>query len=375
MHWNALIADFPQPHFLQTAQWAQVKARFGWQPHYLVWTDDSFHAGDTPPVLQPGQAVAAALVLQRRIPIGGFAARLSVLYAPKGPLLRAWEDAALRERVLADMERFARRTGAIFLKVDPDVPLGWGVPGEAGAAENPVGGAVQGLLASRGWRYSSDQVQFRNTVLLDLRSSEEEILARMKQKTRYNIRLAARKGVVVRIATREDWGLLYRMYAETAARDNFTIRSEAYYRTVFAALSGPQEPLLEPLIAEVEGEPVAAVCVVRFAGQAYYFYGMSRSLHRNKMPSYLLQWEAMRRAKAAGCHTYDLWGAPEVFDESDSMWGVFRFKRGLGGKVLRTLGAWDFVARPFWHRVYADLVPRLLDVRRNLARGQAAPRP
>jgi len=87
------------------------------------------------------------------------------------------------------------------------------------------------------------------------------------------------------------------------------------------------------------------------------------------MPTYLLQWEAMKRAKAKGCNVYDLWGAPEVFDESDSMWGVYRFKEGLGGKVVRTLGAWDFAPSPLWYKLYSEIIPRVLDVMRS--RGKA----
>ena len=83
-----------------------------------------------------------------------------------------------------------------------------------------------------------------------------------------------------------------------------------------------------------------------FAGQAIYLFGMSRDEHREKMPNYLLQWEAMRRAKALGCRIYNLWGAPNVFNESDDLWGVFRFKEGLGGYVFRSLGAWDFTPNP-----------------------------
>ncbi len=132
------------------------------------------------------------------------------------------------------------------------------------------------------------------------------------------------------------------------------------------------QPLAEPLIAEVDGEPVAALFVFYFARRAYYVYGMSRDAHREKMPTYLLQWEAMKRAKARGCRAYDLWGAPEVFDESDSMWGVYRFKEGLGGKVVRTLGAWDFAPNPFWYKLYSELIPRLLDVMRS--RGKAKTR-
>ncbi len=176
------------------------------------------------------------------------------------------------------------------------------------------------------------------------------MLARMKQKTRYNVRLAEKKGVVLRIGTQSDLPLLYKMYAETSVRDGFVIRDEGYYRTVWETFMQPNVetfqrsnvPTCEPLIAEVDGEPVAAIFVFYFAGRAYYVYGMSRNAHREKMPTYLLQWEAMKRARARGCTVYDLWGAPEVFDESDSMWGVYRFKEGLGGQVVRTLGAWDF---------------------------------
>jgi lipid II:glycine glycyltransferase (peptidoglycan interpeptide bridge formation enzyme) len=123
------------------------------------------------------------------------------------------------------------------------------------------------------------------------------------------------------------------------------------------------------LIAEVEGKPVAAIFVFYFAGCAYYLYGMSREAHREKMPNYLLQWEGMRRAKAAGCSLYDLWGAPDEFNENDPMWGVFRFKEGLGGQVVRTLGAWDYTPKPLWYKMYSEVIPRVLDVMRS--RGKA----
>lgn len=130
------------------------------------------------------------------------------------------------------------------------------------------------------------------------------------------------------------------------------------------------EPACEPLIAEVDGESVAAIFVFYFAGCAYYVYGMSRNSHREKMPTYLLQWEAMKRAKARSCHIYDLWGAPDVFDESDSMWGVYRFKEGLGGKVVRTLGAWDYAPNPLWYKLYSEIIPRMLDVMRSRGRAK-----
>jgi len=163
----------------------------------------------------------------------------------------------------------------------------------------------------------------------------------------------------------EDLPVLYKMYAETSVRDGFVVRDEEYYKTVWTFFMNSSEPTCEPLIAEVDGEPVAAIFVFYFAGRAYYVYGMSRSVHREKMPTYLLQWEAMKRAKANGCTVYDLWGAPEVFDESDSMWGVYRFKEGLGGEVVRTLGAYDFAPSPLWYKLYSEVIPRVLDVMRS----------
>jgi len=171
------------------------------------------------------------------------------------------------------------------------------------------------------------------------------------------------------VGTSDDLAALYTMYAETSMRDGFVIRDEGYYKTVWSLFMNSDEPTCEPIIAEVDGEPVAAIFVFYFAGRAYYVYGMSRNVHREMMPTYLLQWEAMKRAKARGCTAYDLWGAPDVFDESDSMWGVYRFKEGLGGQVVRTLGAWDFAPSLFWYTMYSNIIPHVLDVMR--ARGKA----
>ena len=368
--WNSIISKLPNPHFLQTHEWGQVKAKYGWTPLYAVWdTDGRWKVESDPNVLSTFHSpVATALILKRQIINNGFAARLSVLYSPKGPLLD-WTNELLRNRVLDDLQTFAKRQGAIFLKMDPDIVLGTGIPkGEDDVIDNG-GHTVISELKRRRWKYSSDQIQFKNTVLIELKPSEEEMLARMKQKTRYNIRLAEKKGVMMRVGTLEDLATLYEMYAETSMRDGFVIREEGYYRTVWETFMSSEEPTCEPLIAEVDGEPVAAIFVFYFAGRAYYVYGMSRNAHREKMPTYLLQWEAMKRAKAKGFNMYDLWGAPDVFDESDSMWGVYRFKEGLGGKVVRTVGAWDFAPNPFWYKIYSEIVPRVLDVLRS--RGKA----
>lgn len=372
--WNQLISQLPNPHFLQTYEWGQVKAKHGWIPYYAVWTEKQFSVISHQSLvtdnwsLPTDHCLAAALILKR----AAFR-RFSIFYAPKGPLMD-WTNESLRMRVLDDLQSFAKRQGAIFLKIDPDVALGRGIPGSVDEVTEKSGQAVRSDLKRRGWVESSDQIQFKNTVMVDLSASEEDILMRMKQKTRYNVRLAEKKGVTVRAGKLEDLGMLYRMYAETSVRDGFIIRDEEYYMTVWKLFMSSDPSLLVtrpsalPLIAEVDGEPVAAIFLFMFAGRGYYVYGMSRDVHREKMPTYLLQWAAMKRARARGCLTYDLWGAPDVFDESDSMWGVYRFKEGLGGEVVRTLGAYDFAPGGFLYSMYSDAMPRILGFMRSRGR-------
>jgi peptidoglycan pentaglycine glycine transferase (the first glycine) len=278
--WNSIISHLPNPHFLQTFEWGQVKAKYGWTPIYAVWfADGSFTITSQPADIHITTPIAACLILKRAIPIRGFTARFSVLYAPKGPLLD-WSNDLLRTRVLSDMQSFAKKQGAIFLKIDPDVILGTGTPGADDAVEESGGVVVQSELTRRVWIYSSNQVQFRNTVLIDLEPSEEDMLARMKQKTRYNIRLAEKKGVSVREGTAEDFPMLYKMYAETSMRDGFVIRDQDYYRTVWTTFLKPSivhgAPSVIPLVAEVNNEPVAGLFLFIFGERAYYVYDPPR---------------------------------------------------------------------------------------------------
>jgi lipid II:glycine glycyltransferase (peptidoglycan interpeptide bridge formation enzyme) len=343
--WNEKIKALPGTHALQAWQWGQVKSRFGWQPHHLLWRNEN------------AEIVAAALVLQRRMDPAGLPAGISVLYAPRGPLLD-WSDSELVKQVLDDLQDFAKQKKTIFVKIDPDLPLGYGIPGDESEESNPVGNAVKQDLKARGWLFSKEQIQFKNTVVVDLTDDPDTMLMRMKSKTRYNIRLAERRGVSVRTGDAADIDLLYKMYAHTAVRDDFLIRGKDYYKSVWKRFF--TDGLAAPLIAEVDGSPVGAVVIFRFGGRAWYIHGMSLDDHREKMFNYRLQWEAMLHSKQAGCYEYDMWGAPDTFDESDPLWGVYRFKDGFGGQVLRTLGAWDYPVRPFLYPLYARVLPRIL---------------
>ena len=200
--WNSLLRDLPDPHLLQCWQWGKLKSQFGWQAERLAWLEgDPLSAGS--PRARP--ATAAAQILTRRTGPPGI--RLALAYCPRGPVLD-WSTVELRRKVLNEMIEHARARGAFLLRIDPEVQLETGEPGDGG--DNPVGTAVIDELAARGWQRSREQVQFDNTLLVDLGSDEDALLAAMKQKTRYNIRLASKHGVQVRRAGLKDLDLLYR---------------------------------------------------------------------------------------------------------------------------------------------------------------------
>jgi len=352
--WDALISKLPQAHLLQTWEWGLSKQRNGWRPQAFVWER------------LDGEVEAAAMLLSRQARLlPGLGIR--VLYCPKGPSLD-WGNLELVSKVFKDLEAYAREQKAVFLKIDPDVLLGTGIPGSEDEKPNPAGVAVEAVLNGRGWRFSQDQIQFRNSVFIDLSKDEETLLAAMKQKTRYNIRLAERKGVTVRLAQMAELPMLYSMYAATGVRDGFVVRHEAYYTELWERFM--QSGMASGLIAEFEGKPIAGVMIFYFAGIARYMFGMSLEVKRELMPNYLLQWEAIKLAKSKGCHTYDFWGAPDEYNEQDSLWGVNRFKEGFNGRTVRHLGAWDFVAKPWIYQAYTEFLPKLLDFTRRLGKAQ-----
>ena len=335
--WDSALLRLPRPHILQSWAWGELKAQTGWRAQRLLWPADRADA----------VKAAAAILIRRlhpRLPV-------AVGYVPKGPILD-WTDAVLVETVLGRIEAEARRAGAIFVKIDPNV-----------RADTPTGEVVLAALTRRGWRPSAENIQYRNTVLSDLTPDEDALLAAMKPKWRYNIRLAERKGVVVRAGTEEDLPAFYAMYAETGARDGFLVRPFDYYRAIWARFLA--EGLGGVLLAVVEGAPVAGLYLFRFGLSAWYFYGASTAQSRDLMPNHALQWAAMRWAKAAGCTRYDWWGAPDVLDESDPMWGVYRFKQGFGGEFTPWIGAWDYPTSRAAYWAYTVAMPKVLGLMRR----------
>lgn len=332
--WDEALGAIRDAHVLQSWAWGEIKARHGWKATRILFCEE-----DAP--------IAAAQILRRPLPRTPF----GVMYVPKGPALD-FGNGELFGRVLNELEKVAREQGAIFVKVDPDLH---------------VNQPAVSRLAQRGWQVSAEQIQFHNTVTLDLARSEDEILAGMKPKWRYNLRLAEKKGVRVASGSENSHGdsgtgevlkSFYEMYAETSARDGFLIRPFAYYRDVWETMLKAGRARI--FLARVGSEPVAGLVLFWFGKRAWYFYGASRNTHRDLMPNHLLQWEAMRWAKQQGCTEYDFWGAPDVLEESAPMFGVYKFKMGFGGEFVERIPAHDYVLNRALYWLYAVARPRYL---------------
>ena len=297
-------------HLLQTPAWGDLKAAFGWSVDRI----------------QKQEHIVQVLV--RRFPFG-----LALAYVPKASFGTDFLE------LLPTLDELCRKRKAFALKIEPD------------AIEDD---ALSEKLIAHGFHPSPHTIQPRRTLIIDLRGSEDEILARMHQKTRYNIRLAGRKGVTVR--PWQDLETFGQMMLDTAERERFGSHVPSYYEKAHSLFH--TKGACELLVAEFDDRPLAALMVFAHGERAFYFYGASTTHERNRMPTYLLQWEAIRWARQAGCTSYDLWGVPDFerdiledqfIKRNDGLWGVYRFKRGFGGRLVRSAGAWD---RPFNRILY-----------------------
>ncbi len=331
--WDRLAAAHPQAHILQLSAWGALKSAFGWGSSRVALAEAD------------GTLAAGAQLLYRPLPF-----RLGTLaYIPKGPLAPAdwWAQPERMRPLWAAIHAEARRHGARWLKVEgPDAP------------PDP-GAVITAGLEAAGFRPSPQTIQPVRTVVIDLAGSPDDILARMKQKTRYNIRLSAKKGVVVRRGTAADIPSFTAMMQITGERDDFGVHDPAYYERAFALFAPDDRAAL--FIASYDGQDLAGVMAFALGGTAWYFYGASTNAERNRMPTYAVQWAAIQWAREQGCAQYDLWGVPDADEEtleagfterSDGLWGVYRTKRGWGGKVVRRLPAWDYVYSPPIYALY-----------------------
>jgi peptidoglycan pentaglycine glycine transferase (the first glycine) len=325
-HWMKFLENHPEAHLLQTTPWGDLKAGFGWEPVRVATTPS-----------RSTQAGSGAQILFRKLPLG-----FSIAYIPKGPLFsRSGDLTSQWDCLLPEIDAACKKRRAIFLKVEPDR---WEAAGET--VEPPPG-----------FSQSEHAIQPNRTLVVDLTGDDQSVMARMKQKTRYNIKLALKKGVVIHPSA--DMNTFHKLMQTTSQRDGFGVHSLKYYQRAYD-LFHPRGAC-ELFMADFQGEPLAAVMVFIHGKRAWYFYGASASDHRERMPNYLLQWEAMRWARLRGCLQYDLWGVPDedettlenqFLNRADGLWGVYRFKRGFGGHLCRSVGPWDRVYFPLLYNAY-----------------------
>ncbi len=316
--WNYFLSQHPDAHLLQTGEWGELKSAFGWKPIRVI----SENVG--------------VQILFRRLPLG-----FTVGYVPKA--VNSDQLLVIGNSIWGEIDSVCQKHKAIFLKIEPDQWEG----------DTPI--------TNYQLPKSPHNIQPPRTLIINIKDTEDAILARMKQKTRYNIRLAEKKGVTVRAW--DDVDSFHKMMLVTGGRDGFGVHSLEYYRRAYELLH--PKGLGEILVAEYEGKPLAALFVARNGHRAYYLYGASTDEERNRMPTYLLQWEAMKWAKARGCEEYDLWGVPDEDEATleanfetrrDGLWGVYRFKRGFGGGLKRAVQAMDRVYNPLLYWAYLKFI-------------------
>ncbi|MBA2362838.1 MAG: peptidoglycan bridge formation glycyltransferase FemA/FemB family protein [Chloroflexia bacterium] len=334
--WNGWLQGAPGGgHIYQSHEWGEFKRTIGWRPIRLLLECDNaivgagqFLAWSTPGV--PG----------------------CLLYCTKGPWL-PWDDEQAVRTFFAGVRTVARRENAHTVKIEPEV------------LEEQT--AVKAVLTDIGFEKFRWDLQFKTTMLVDLTPSEEELLAAMKSKTRYNTRLGAKKGVRIvednSLEAREEF---HTMMELTAQRDGFFKRPHNYLFACWQAMYDADRAHL--FFAVHEEQKLAGILIFTFGHKYWYTVGASTDEKRNLMPTYQLQWEVVRWAKEQGITFYDMVAIPnpENLNEEDSMYGLYRFKAGFGGRVAEFVGcldlpvaslraaAWNRV-EPLYYRAYKRL--------------------
>ena len=317
--WDRFVSAQPRAHLLQLSAWGALKSQFGWGAQIV--------ALGTGAVIQAG-----ALVLLKRLPLG----LGKMAYVPMGGFAADPSCYPLLWDVIG------RETGAAFIKLEP--------------GHFPPGRAPD--LTRMGFQESPQTIQPPRTIVIDIAGADESILARMNQGTRRKIRKSQKSDIEIAEGAPADVKAFSRLMTRTGERNAFGVHSEAYFERAFDLLA-PEHGTL--LLARHEGDLLAAIMVFALGETAWYLYGASSRVKSNLYATYGIQWAAIQWAKQRGCHYYDLWGVPD-YDEAtleaqfkergDGLWGVYGFKRGWGGEIRRSLGAWDKALNPLVYAAY-----------------------
>ena len=309
-------------NFQQSLEWGKVKDS---------WTNEVVLAED-----ENGNIIGSLSVLIRKIPIFG-----NLMYSSRGPVCDIHDEKVLKQ--LTDgVKELAKKYHAFVLKIEPDI--------KSDDKE------FREIVTKLGYKIKDDakdfneEIQPRYVFRLDIKGkTEDEIFAGFHQKTRYNIRLATKKGVTVKEGTKEDLKDFHKIMVETGSRDGFIIRSLEYFEKMYDELAPEHMKLL---MAYYEGKPISGVIPIMYGNKTWYLYGASSNEYRNVMPNYLLQWEMIKLAISRGDDIYDLRGVSGVVDESHPQYGLYRFKKGFGAEFTEFLGEIYIPFKPMWYKLY-----------------------
>lgn len=342
--WDKLVQANPDGgHIYQSLEWSQVKKFNDWEPVFCMYEAAAY-------------SVAFVLLRKPALMLG------TVYYCSKGPgffrdFQASKEDTSHFEEFLLDLKRFLGKYDdkAILVKLEPELE------------EDQLDLQKLGLVKA------SADLQFKATIMVDLDKPEEEIIDSFKQKTRYNIRLAERKGVKVEHRPMNDDGvdLMYELMQATQERAGFFLRPKIYFANYWQAQYDAGQAQF--LVATHEGDVLGGVFVTRFGTKSYYKDGGSFVTKRNLMAPYLLQWEAMKWAKSEGATVYDMVAVPpkkHLEDESHHQYGLYQFKRGFNEAVTEFVGCWDLPIHPnkfkMWQRQESYYLKLYAKIKKNL---------
>ncbi|MFA9380959.1 MAG: lipid II:glycine glycyltransferase FemX [Acetanaerobacterium sp.] len=328
--------------FMQSLAWPKVKNNWGYDGVLSRGAD--------------GAVRGALLVLIQRAPVLG----ASFLYAPRGPVCD-FDDTDTLEDLTKGVHALAKKHGAYLFKMDPDI---------LASDEGFIG-----LAQSLGYRYSKggdnfETIQPRFNYRLDTAGkTEDELFAALTQKTRYNVRVAIKHGVEVRVCGKEMLDEFVRIYQTTGARDGFNTRPKSYFERMLNAMGDD----CRLYMGFYQGQAISGAISTQFAGKTCYVYGASDNAHRNVMPNYLVQWEMIKWAVQGGCSVYDFQGVSGVLDESNPLYGLYRFKRGFNGELVELAGEFDILFKPVTNTIInlgIDTRERLAKIRKKIRTGE-----
>ena len=308
--YESFVRCHPGGGITQSILWHGVKP--DWLAEVVVVRDDD------------SKIVAGISILVRKIP----GLRISMLYAPRGPVCDLYNSDIMRDIKLG-VDLVAKKHRAYVFKMDP----------EALICDEAIFSGYRRFYGPTGF----ETIQTRFNYRLYLKGRDEDALfANLHHKTRYNVRVARKHGVEVKIGGREDLDEFARLMKITGKRDGFAVRSQAYFENMLNAL-GEHARLY---MAYYQGKAVSGAVTTNYAGKTCYIYGASDNEHRNVMPNYLLQWEMIRWAAETGCTVYDFQGVDGTLNEDKPLYGLYRFKRGFGGQIDELAGEFDYVYMP-----------------------------